>query len=59
LKNLRVELKITMTPASGVLFKVRPESESKDIKLNEVRAKSFHSTVAKLLFVARRGRPLF
>jgi hypothetical protein len=48
-----------MTPASGVLFKVRPESESKDIKLNEVRAKSFHSTVAKLLFVARRGRPLF
>ena len=40
------------TPAALHLFKVNPEES----KLDEDRARSFHTAVAKLLFVTKRGR---
>jgi len=48
------KLKPVATPATNSLFKVRNDNA---IKLSKERAKIFHSTVAKLLFVAKRARP--
>ncbi len=45
---------ITM-PATDNLFKIRSKEEA--ISLGKEKAKTFHSTVAKLLFLAKRGRP--
>jgi hypothetical protein len=47
--------KIVTTPATENLFKVRNASEAK--LLEKQKAVTFHATVAKLLFVAKRGRP--
>jgi hypothetical protein len=41
------------TPAAGHLFEVRDGTEN----LSTERAEVFHSTVAKLLFLCKRGRP--
>ena len=46
-------LKSVTTPATNNLFKTRGNVE----KLSKRRASIFHSTVAKLLFVAKRARP--
>jgi hypothetical protein len=43
------------TPATDNLFKIRSKEEA--IPLGKEKAKTFHSTVAKLLFLAKRGRP--
>ncbi|MFN9961498.1 MAG: hypothetical protein ACK55I_51140, partial [bacterium] len=48
-------MKQVNNPASNNLFKVRKESE--DISLSNEKASIFHSTIAKLLFLAKRGRP--
>ena len=40
------------TPASLFLFNVNPEAK----KIEEERARAFHTAVAKLLFVVKRGR---
>jgi len=48
-------MKQVNTPASNNLFRVRQESE--DILLSNEKASIFHSTIAKLLFLAKRGRP--
>jgi hypothetical protein len=47
-------LKSVSTPASNYLFKTRKDN---GVKLTWEKAKLFHSTVAKLLFVAKRARP--
>ncbi len=47
--------RIVATPATNQLFKVRSNKET--IVLNKDKAKVFHSIVAKLLFLAKRGRP--
>jgi hypothetical protein len=46
-------LKVVNTPATNNLFKTRENVEA----LSSRRAGIFHSTVAKLLFVAKRARP--
>jgi len=46
-------LKSVTTPATNNLFKTRENVE----KLSKRRTGIFHSTVAKLLFVAKRARP--
>jgi hypothetical protein len=46
-------LKIVTTPATNNLFQTRIDVE----KLSKRRATIYHSTVAKLLFVAKRARP--
>jgi len=43
------------TPASNNLFRVRKDSE--DILLSNEKASIFHSIIAKLLFLAKQGRP--
>ncbi len=43
------------TPASNNLFRVRKESEA--MFLSNEKASIFHSTIAKLSFLAKRGRP--
>ena len=45
--------KTTTTPASTVLFQIREGSEL----LSPPKAKSFHTNVAKLLYLAKRARP--
>ena len=47
-------LRSANTPASNYLFKTRQDN---GVKLTREKAKLFHSTVAKLLFVAKRARP--
>ncbi len=49
------ELKIVNTPATDNLFRIRNEEEM--LLLNKEKKVQFHSTVAKLLFLAKRGRP--
>jgi hypothetical protein len=44
-------MKQVNTPASNNLFRVRKESE--DILLSNEKASIFHSTIAKLLFLAK------
>jgi hypothetical protein len=51
-----VQIKKVLTPASSNLFKIRNDSEREILK--EKHKSEFHSTVAKLLFVAKRGRPV-
>jgi len=46
-------LKMVTTPATNYLFRTRQDVE----KLSQRRAGIYHSTVAKLLFVAKRARP--
>jgi hypothetical protein len=48
-------LKIVVTPATNNLFKTRKETG--EMKLSKIRTGTFHATVAKLLFVAKRARP--
>jgi hypothetical protein len=48
-------LKIVVTPATNNLFKTRKETG--EMKLSKIHTRTFHSTVAKLLFVAKRARP--
>jgi hypothetical protein len=52
--NPDVKWKIVSTPATDNLFKTRENGVN---KLNKKDAGVFHSTVAKLLFIAKRGRP--
>jgi hypothetical protein len=52
--NHNVIWKIVSTPATDNLFKTR---ETGVEKLGKKEAGIFHSTVAKLLFIAKRGRP--
>ena len=47
------QLKSLNTPASNHLFKTRKDNGS---KLTREKARLFHSTYAKLLFVAKRAR---
>ena len=47
-----IDYKVT-SPAARHLFKVNPDEE----KLEERRARIFHSITAKLLFVEKRSRP--
>jgi hypothetical protein len=47
-------LKSVNTPVMNYLFKIRKDSV---VELPKKRANFFHSTVAKLLFVAKRARP--
>jgi hypothetical protein len=49
-----VVLKDVATPATENLFKTKPQGEEK--YLDGRRAAVFHPTIAKLLFVAKRGR---
>ncbi len=49
-----IEYKSVTTPASEHLFQVREDAIQ---MLHMEKVKIFHSTVAKLLFVAKRGRP--
>jgi hypothetical protein len=53
-ENPDVNLKIVTTLATENLFRTR---EAGVTKLTQKRASLFHPTVAKLLFVAKRGRP--
>jgi hypothetical protein len=39
----KLDLKVVSTPASDVLFKVRTEAESYNLKIGCDQAKSFHS----------------
>jgi hypothetical protein len=55
MENEGIVLKKVVTPATSNLFRVRNHNEIKKISVNQ--AKIFHSTVAKLLFLAKRGRP--
>jgi len=48
-------LRSANTPASSYLFKTRKDKGG--VKLTRKKTKLFHSTVAKLLFVAKRARP--
>jgi hypothetical protein len=48
-------IKTVKTLASENLFKTRKKSD--DTQLNKYKSGQFHSTVAKLLFLAKRGRP--
>ncbi len=48
-------MKQVNTPASNNLFRVRKDSE--DILLSNEKASIFHSIIAKLLFLAKQGRP--
>jgi hypothetical protein len=48
-------VKTAKTPATENLFKVRDDNEAK--LLDKQKAMTFHATVAKLLFMAKRGRP--
>ncbi len=48
-------IKVVVTPATENLFKVRSEGEA--VVLSKNKAAIFHSVVAKLLFLAKRGRP--
>ncbi len=43
----------SVTPAANHLFKINEKS----VKLDAERADEFHTTVAKCLFVCKRGRP--
>jgi hypothetical protein len=52
-ENPEVRIKEVKTPASESLFKTRQDVGKLSVKQNN----SFHSTVAKLLFLAKRGRP--
>jgi hypothetical protein len=54
-ENQDVVLRSIATPATDNLFKIRSKDEA--ILLGKEKAKMFHSTVAKLLFLAKRGRP--
>ncbi len=55
MENAGILLKKVVTPATSNLFRIRNHNEVKKISVNQ--AKMFHSTVAKLLFLAKRGRP--
>jgi hypothetical protein len=48
-------LKIVSTPATDNLYRVRKEEET--ALLSKDKATHFHSNVAKLLFLVKRGRP--
>jgi len=48
------KLKDVSTPATNNLFKIR---DGEVEKLSYKRAKTFHSIVARSLFVAKRARP--
>jgi hypothetical protein len=53
--NSDEKIKTVKTPASDHLFNVRKNGE--EVKLAQHRSTQFHATVAKLLFLAKRGRP--
>ncbi len=53
-ENPEVKLTDVVTPAMANLFKTREDGCN---KLTSTKATIFHATVAKLLFVAKRGRP--
>ncbi len=53
-ENPDVKLTPVVTPATDNLFKTREDGCN---KLPSMKAAIFHATVAKLLFVAKRGRP--
>jgi hypothetical protein len=53
--NSDEKIKTVKTPASDHLFNVRKHGE--EVKLAQHRSTQFHATVAKLLFLAKRGRP--
>ncbi len=49
------DLKIVNTPATENLFRIRNEEGA--LQLSKEKQTQFHSVVAKLLFLAKRGRP--
>ena len=53
--NSNDTVKQVKTPASNNLFRVRKENEASYLKQD--KSSIFHSTTAKLLFLAKRGRP--
>jgi hypothetical protein len=48
-------IKNVKTPANDNLFRVRKRIE--EIEITKYQSSQFHSTVAKLLFLAKQGRP--
>ncbi len=48
-------LKIVSTPATDNLYRIRKEEDT--TLLSKEKSNNFHSNVAKLLFLAKRGRP--
>jgi hypothetical protein len=55
LDNSDEKIKTVKTPVSDHLFNARKNGE--EVKLAQHRSTQFHATVAKLLFLAKRGRP--
>ncbi len=53
--NPNQKIKLVKTPATDNLFRIRKQVDNN--MLSTDKAKQFHSTVAKLLFLAKRGRP--
>jgi hypothetical protein len=49
------EIKVMKTPANDNLFQVRKKVDA--VVLSKHKTGQFHITVAKLLFLAKRGRP--
>jgi hypothetical protein len=49
------QIKIVKTPANNNLFQTRKTTES--MVLTKHQSMQFHSNVAKMLFLAKRGRP--
>ncbi len=53
--NADQKIKLVKTPVTENLFQVRKQNNDNILPME--KAKQFHSTVAKLLFLAKRGRP--
>jgi hypothetical protein len=53
IKEMDYNGKVPVTPATKFLFEVDP----KGVKLSEGKREKFHSVVASLLYLAKRGRP--
>jgi hypothetical protein len=56
-ENPEIKIKTVATPATENLFKVQKGAEQEKLLLSKSKAMIFHSTVAKLLFLSKRGRP--
>jgi hypothetical protein len=54
-RDTSMKIKSCLTPATNNLFHIRDGPERNVSE--HIQKSQFHSTVAKLLFVAKRGRP--